>query len=315
MAMAVALGDCSRDDADLLRRAMGSKRGVERIESIQQTSSTPAWRGAGWWATAADAIYVKILSFANFGFAESHALSFALLVYASRRGSSCTTPRRSWPACCATSRWASTRRSRSWATPAGTGSRCAVPTCCARAPRPGSSRCGARRPRSSPPASTAAAEPHFARTEFSHGTPDPTLTHRRDGDLAVRMGLDSVRGIGLDVARADRRRARPGAVHRRHRPVAPRRAHASRRWRRWRRPVPSSRSASTAGRRSGRPVPPRAPTSWRAPPRPRPHPPLPGDDRGRAHPRRPVGHPGLARAAPGGAPARAAARVRHPLGG
>ena len=32
MAMAVALGDCSRDDADLLRRAMGSKRGVERIE-------------------------------------------------------------------------------------------------------------------------------------------------------------------------------------------------------------------------------------------------------------------------------------------
>ena len=31
----------------------------------------------------ADSIYVKILSFANFGFAESHALSFALLVYAS----------------------------------------------------------------------------------------------------------------------------------------------------------------------------------------------------------------------------------------
>ena len=31
----------------------------------------------------ADAIYLKILSFANFGFAESHALSFALLVYAS----------------------------------------------------------------------------------------------------------------------------------------------------------------------------------------------------------------------------------------
>ncbi len=36
MAMAVALGDCSRDDADLLRRAMGSKRGVERIESIKE---------------------------------------------------------------------------------------------------------------------------------------------------------------------------------------------------------------------------------------------------------------------------------------
>jgi error-prone DNA polymerase len=33
------------------------------------------------------------------------------------------------------------------------------------------------------------------------GTPDPVPTHRRDGALAVRLGLDSVRGIGLDVAR------------------------------------------------------------------------------------------------------------------
>src|SRR5690606_13479958 len=32
---------------------------------------------------AADAIYEKIQAFANFGFAESHSLSFALLVYAS----------------------------------------------------------------------------------------------------------------------------------------------------------------------------------------------------------------------------------------
>ena len=82
MAMAVALGDCSRDDADLLRRAMGSKRGVERIESIKQTLYAGMAR-RGLVGDAADAIYVKILSFANFGFAESHALSFALLVYAS----------------------------------------------------------------------------------------------------------------------------------------------------------------------------------------------------------------------------------------
>ena len=32
-------------------------------------------------------------------------------------------------------------------------------------------------------------------------TPDPVPTHRRDTALAVRLGLDSVRGIGLDVAR------------------------------------------------------------------------------------------------------------------
>src|SRR4051794_12106758 len=82
MAMAVALGDCSRDDADLLRRAMGSKRGVERIESVKQTLYAGMAR-RGLVGEVADAIYVKILSFANFGFAESHALSFALLVYAS----------------------------------------------------------------------------------------------------------------------------------------------------------------------------------------------------------------------------------------
>jgi error-prone DNA polymerase len=82
MAMAVALGDCTRDDADLLRRAMGSKRGVERIEKVKEKLYAGMAR-KGLVGDAADAIYVKILSFANFGFAESHALSFALLVYAS----------------------------------------------------------------------------------------------------------------------------------------------------------------------------------------------------------------------------------------
>ena len=82
MAMAVTLGDCSRDDADLLRRAMGSKRGVERIESVKQKLYAGMAR-RGITGDLADSIYVKILSFANFGFAESHALSFALLVYAS----------------------------------------------------------------------------------------------------------------------------------------------------------------------------------------------------------------------------------------
>ena len=35
MQMAVAVGDCSAADADLLRRAMGSKRGVEKIEQLR----------------------------------------------------------------------------------------------------------------------------------------------------------------------------------------------------------------------------------------------------------------------------------------
>src|SRR5699024_7941663 len=36
MQMAIAIGDCTADDADLLRRAMGSKRGIERIEGIEE---------------------------------------------------------------------------------------------------------------------------------------------------------------------------------------------------------------------------------------------------------------------------------------
>jgi error-prone DNA polymerase len=58
----------------------------------------------------ADLIYEKIEAFANFGFAESHSISFALLVYAS------TWLRLHYPAAFLApssepSRWASTPRS------------------------------------------------------------------------------------------------------------------------------------------------------------------------------------------------------------
>ena len=36
MQMAMAVGECTGEDADLLRRAMGSKRGIERIESLKE---------------------------------------------------------------------------------------------------------------------------------------------------------------------------------------------------------------------------------------------------------------------------------------
>ncbi|WP_029146162.1 error-prone DNA polymerase [Microbacterium luticocti] len=82
MQMGMAVGDLSAEDADVLRRAMGSKRGVERIESLKQ-KLYQGMAAHGLVGDAADAIYEKIQAFANFGFAESHALSFALLVYAS----------------------------------------------------------------------------------------------------------------------------------------------------------------------------------------------------------------------------------------
>ncbi|WP_448810039.1 error-prone DNA polymerase [Agromyces bauzanensis] len=82
MQMAVAVGNCSAADADLLRRAMGSKRGIEKIERLRsKLYAGMAENGIA--PDVADSIYEKIEAFANFGFAESHALSFGLLVYAS----------------------------------------------------------------------------------------------------------------------------------------------------------------------------------------------------------------------------------------
>jgi error-prone DNA polymerase len=197
MAMAVALGDCSRDDADLLRRAMGSKRGVERIESIKQTLYAGMAR-RGLVGDVADAIYVKILSFANFGFAESHALSFALLVYAS-----------SWfklhyPAAFL----AGLLRNQ----PMGFYSPQSLVADARRhgvvVRRPDLLRSAAladlelldEAASPGPTGLESCLQPHFARTEWCADVPDPTRTHRRDGRHTVRLGLDSVRGIGLQVA-------------------------------------------------------------------------------------------------------------------
>ena len=82
MQVAMAVGGCTGEDADLLRRAMGSKRGIERIESLK-TKLYAGMESNGITGAVADEIYGKIQAFANFGFAESHSLSFGLLVYAS----------------------------------------------------------------------------------------------------------------------------------------------------------------------------------------------------------------------------------------
>ena len=82
MQIAMAVGGCTGDDADLLRRAMGSKRGVEKIERLKDKLYA-GMAGNGITGELADDIYSRIQAFANFGFAESHAISFALLVYAS----------------------------------------------------------------------------------------------------------------------------------------------------------------------------------------------------------------------------------------
>ncbi|MGH3432574.1 MAG: OB-fold nucleic acid binding domain-containing protein, partial [Thermocrispum sp.] len=82
MQIAMAVGGCTGDDADLLRRAMGSKRGVEKISALREKLYA-GMAAHGITGDVADEIYAKIEAFANFGFAESHSISFALLVYVS----------------------------------------------------------------------------------------------------------------------------------------------------------------------------------------------------------------------------------------
>src|SRR5213076_1702611 len=82
MQIAVAVADFSPAEADQLRRAMGSKRSRDRIDAMR-IRLYDGMAGNGITGKAADSIYEKIQAFAAFGFAESHSISFALLVYAS----------------------------------------------------------------------------------------------------------------------------------------------------------------------------------------------------------------------------------------
>jgi error-prone DNA polymerase len=82
MQMAMDAAGCTPAYADLLRRAMGSKRSHERMAELKDTLYEGMARN-GIVGEAADEIYEKLAAFANFGFAESHSISFAYLVYAS----------------------------------------------------------------------------------------------------------------------------------------------------------------------------------------------------------------------------------------
>ena len=83
MQMAIDVAGFTAAEADQLRQAMGSKRSQARMEALKaRFYAGMAANGIGPGDTA-DAIWEKLLAFANFGFPESHSVSFAYLVYAS----------------------------------------------------------------------------------------------------------------------------------------------------------------------------------------------------------------------------------------
>ena len=80
MQVAMDVAGFSPADADELRRAMGSKRSTERMERLRGRFYA-GMAANGIEGALADKIFNRMLAFANFGFPESHSISFASLVY------------------------------------------------------------------------------------------------------------------------------------------------------------------------------------------------------------------------------------------
>ncbi|WP_152346413.1 error-prone DNA polymerase [Brevibacterium sp. CFH 10365] len=82
MQMAIDVGGFTGADADRLRQAMGSRRSEKRMAELAEKFRSGAMeRGVD--EDTAETIFSTIAAFANYGFPESHAISFANLVYQS----------------------------------------------------------------------------------------------------------------------------------------------------------------------------------------------------------------------------------------
>ncbi|HEY3546401.1 MAG TPA: error-prone DNA polymerase [Propionicimonas sp.] len=220
MQMAMAVGDCSGEDADLLRRAMGSKRGLERIESLKLKLYEGMARN-GLVGAEADHLYAQIQAFSNFGFAESHSLSFALLVYASSwmklhypaaflagllraqpmgfySASTLVSDARRHGVVVLRPDLARSDADAGLESTAGTGPEETREERTSRHEGPGAE--DGTGP-DGPTGLDACRNRHQAPVaDFDASLPDEYQAHRRDGNYAVRLGLAAVRGIGKGVA-------------------------------------------------------------------------------------------------------------------
>ncbi|MCU1463850.1 MAG: putative polymerase alpha subunit [Acidimicrobiales bacterium] len=165
MQMAIDVAGFTASEADQLRQAMGSKRSRERMEQLK-ARLYDGMEGNGITGAIADEIYDKLAAFANFGFPESHSVSFAYLVYSS------SWMKLHYPAafCAALLN----------AQPMGFYS---PNTLIADARRHG----------------VLVRRPNVNESEAkAHLQPDPESA----GAMAVRLGIDSVRGVGDELAKA-----------------------------------------------------------------------------------------------------------------
>ena len=117
MQVAVDVAGFSPAEADELRRAMGAKRSTERMERLRGRFYA-GMAANGIEGALADKIFDRMLAFANFGFPESHSISFASLVYYSA-GTGCGCAARTSTSagpgpCCSRTRTASVGRRSGW---------------------------------------------------------------------------------------------------------------------------------------------------------------------------------------------------------
>lgn len=82
MQMAIDVAGFSAAEADQLRQAMASKRSERRMAELRERFFD-GLAGNGITGDTATAVWEKLAAFANYGFPESHSVSFAYLVYAS----------------------------------------------------------------------------------------------------------------------------------------------------------------------------------------------------------------------------------------
>ncbi len=82
MQMAIDVSGFTPAEADELRRAMGSKRSRAKMERLK-SRLFDGMRERGITDDIGEEIWHKLVAFANYGFPESHSISFAYLVYAS----------------------------------------------------------------------------------------------------------------------------------------------------------------------------------------------------------------------------------------
>lgn len=80
--LAMELGGFSASEADELRRAIGFTRSTERLDRMKGKLRV-ALKNNGVTDAASESILTSLASFALYGFPESHAISFALISYAS----------------------------------------------------------------------------------------------------------------------------------------------------------------------------------------------------------------------------------------